>query len=121
VAVFIEIFRSSNPSDKNKSIYEKTLKKIKVLRTSIFFVVLTLIFFVTNLVYDFQVTIRDLAHLQQCAVNWTKCLFINFDFNHPQKCRDICGNLPVFSTDFNFTSWVILVASGQSILVAGTG
>jgi hypothetical protein len=80
---------------------------------------LTLLLSVSVLIYNFDVTIVYYATLKLNADQWTECIFKNFDQKNPQQCRKICGNLPEDTFNFGFTSWVLLVSSGQSVLVAG--
>lgn len=117
--VIIELIRTTNAnSAQNLSIFQRIKQKITVVRTSILFVVLYLLLWITVQNFQFEL-IKNYDALSVSALQWVTCTFTHFDPKDPEAWKNTCGFLPKNVVNFDYVTWVILTVSGQSILIAG--
>jgi hypothetical protein len=118
ISVIIEIVRTTKSNDHSASFYQRISKKIGVVRTSLMFVTIYFLMWISIDLLLFQLAF-DSQNFVISATAWLKCTFITFDKNHPEAWRDTCGNLPKNAIPFDYIMWLNVTICCQSILIAG--
>lgn len=113
LAMFISIAQilKTISTDTNKApFFIKVLSKVKVLKTSLLWVLLFLILWVTVFVYQF--TVQADKELGISFLAWIACTFVNYDKNDPYAWQQVCGKQPLHHLSMPFLAWVTLTTSG---------